>query len=199
MISMSPTIAECLQLMEEHAMLPNIREHSFVVARVAEHILDRLSSHPGATTLPDKKLVTAGALLHDIAKSRCLNGACDHAEVGSAICRQYGYSEVAEIVEEHVRLRTFALNRYRVGAFEAKEIIFYADKRVVHDQIVSLDERLDYILARYGRNDPVRCKRIHSNFSKCQTLEKYICHNIGCTPVELLHALPISPYTAGVS
>ncbi len=182
--------------MEEHAMLPNIREHSFVVARVAEKILAGLSSRSTNSTLPDKKLVTAGALLHDIAKTQCLRERCDHAEVGSAICRQSGHPQIAEIVAEHVRLRSFSLERYQQGVFEAKELIFYADKRVVHDQIVSLDERLDYILARYGRNDPARCGLIRKNFSTCRTLEKYICHSADCSADELLRNLTIHSYSA---
>jgi uncharacterized protein len=182
--------------MEEHAMLPNIRRHSFVVARVAEKILTELSSRTGGNTLPDKNLITAGALLHDIAKTKCLQGGCDHAEVGSAICRQKGHPQIAEIVAEHVRLHTFSPERYQHGIFEAKELIFYADKRVVHDQVVSLEERLDYILARYGRNDRIRCELIRTNFNTCRTLEQYICHSAECNAQELLRNLSIRPYAA---
>ena len=62
-------------------MLDNIRAHSFVVARVAEALVDglgRTGKTPGP--LPDKEEVVAGALLHDIAKTLCIKTDCRHAE-----------------------------------------------------------------------------------------------------------------------
>ena len=44
--------------------------------------------------------------------------------------------------------------RRRRGIFTAREIIYYADKRVRHEEIVSLDDRLEYILEHYGLGDP---------------------------------------------
>ena len=31
-------------------------------------------------------------------------------------------------------------------------MVCYADKRILHDKIVSLDERFEYLLERYGKN-----------------------------------------------
>ncbi len=137
-------------------------------------------------------MVTVGALLHDIAKTKCLQTDCDHARVGAEICDDLGYSEVAEIVREHVKLRRYETERYRQGIFEAKEIIFYSDKRVVHDQIVSLDTRLEYILERYGNNDPVRHGLIRRNFENCQKMEHHLCATAGSDPAELLKDLSTS-------
>jgi len=181
--------------MDEHAMLINIRRHSFVVARVAERVHSRLAARTVKTDdLPPQQLVTAGALLHDIAKTPCLQNHCDHAEVGARICQQHGLFEVAEIVEEHVRLRRYDLQRYQRGIFLAKELIFYADKRVVHDEIVSLDERLEYILERYGRGDPDKLVRIRMNFDNCRNLESSLCAAVGQDPDELLEKIALTPY-----
>lgn len=189
-----PSIARCLHLMDEYAMLANIRRHSFVVARVAERLHSRLAGTGGAGDLPPRQLVTAGALLHDIAKTKCLQDGCDHARVGAEICQHHGLFEIAEIVEEHVRLRRYDLQRYRKGFFEAKELIFYADKRVVHDEIVSLDERLEYILERYGRGEPDRLVRIRKNFENCRSLESSLCAAAGHNPDELLAEIVLTPY-----
>ena len=186
----APSIATCLHMMEEHSMLDNIRGHSLVVARVAERIWRRLDSHPGLPPLPSKKMIIAGALLHDIAKTQCLAQGCDHAKVGAAICMADGYPEIADIVREHVRLFDFAVNRYSKGQFLAKELIFYADKRVVHTNIASLDQRLEYILEKYGDNTPVRHELIRKNFNQCRELERWLCHHSGCGADEL--ALGIS-------
>lgn len=187
-----PSISTCLQLMEEHAMLPHIREHSFVVARVADKILQHLENHAESLTLPSKNLVIAGALLHDIAKTPCLNNECDHAEEGSKLCYQLGFPEIAEIVREHVRLFSYTEDRYRKGIFLAKDIIFYADKRVNHSSVVDLEERLAYILDKYGNNEPARCQIIRKYFKKCHTLEGWICRKAECSPDDLADIESIS-------
>jgi hypothetical protein len=45
-----PDIAACAALMEEHGMLANIREHSFVVARVAALLAEEWAK-PAASRL----------------------------------------------------------------------------------------------------------------------------------------------------
>lgn len=166
-----PTIHQCYSLMDEYAMLANIRAHSLMVARVAALLVQKLA---GPSRPLPQDLVLAGALLHDIAKTPCLEGRCDHARHGSAICHQHGYPEVAELIQEHVMLKEFSPKRYSKGLFFPKELVFYADKRVRHDQIVSLGERLDYILGHYGRDDPQIRRQIRQNFAKCLELEKFI-------------------------
>ncbi|MGW8193997.1 MAG: HD domain-containing protein [Desulforhopalus sp.] len=181
-----PTINQCLEYIEQFEMLDNIRDHSFVVARVAETLVDGLQRTGKSTgPLPARDEVIAGALLHDIAKTICLKTDCLHAEAGRDICIQLGYPEVGEIVAEHVVLKNFADNLYRQGIFGAKEVVFYADKRVRHDQVVSLDGRLEYILERYGRGDPDREDRIRLNFHKTLELEKFLFAFLDFSPKEI--------------
>lgn len=157
-----------MELMEEHGMLANIRRHSIMVARVAMGLVKGLNSGGPA---PPRELCLAGALLHDIAKTPCLRESCNHALLGGEICRGHGYPEVAAIVEEHVILREFHPERYQAGRFTAGEIVYYADKRVRHEEIVGLEARLAYILESYGGNDPERRRLIHANFECCRQLE----------------------------
>lgn len=190
-----PSIAACIKMMEEYNMLNNIREHSFVVAHAAEKIHTTLALKLGRNALPSLQLLLAGALLHDIAKTQCLQRKCDHAEVGAEICRRHGYLEVAEIVAEHVRLLHYHSERYKRGVFYAKEIVFYADKRVMHDRIVGLPERLDYILERYGNNDEKRRRLIRHNFNGCKELENWLCSHAGVSPENLLKKLEYGSFT----
>ena len=62
-----------------------------------------------------------------------------------------------------------------------EKIVYYADKRVNHDKIVSLDERFDYLLKRYGIEKGIRCTIL-----KCRpfaiALEKEIFAEIKAGP-----------------
>jgi uncharacterized protein len=181
-----PAIDECFRLMEEYRMLPNIRRHSVIVARVARQIVEGFrESDPKPAVVPDRDLVMAGALLHDIAKTPCLRNGCDHARTGGEICRRLGYPEVAEIVEEHVLLRDHDPGRRGQGIFSAQEVIYYADKRVRHEEIVSLNQRLEYILQHYGLDDPEMHRRIRENFARCVELERFLFNFLPFTPDQL--------------
>jgi len=183
---MIPDVAKCFLLMEEHAMLPNIRRHSIIVARAALQIIDGLSAgRARQADFPARDLVIAGALLHDIAKTPCLKNHCDHARAGAEICMELGYPEVAPIVAEHVVLRDHNPARYQQGIFSATEIIYYADKRVRHEEIVSLEQRLEYILDHYGMQDPEMHRRIRYNFEKCVELERYLFTFVHFSPDQL--------------
>ena len=166
-----PSVSECLRYIDDFAMLDNIRAHSHQVARVAAALTDQLQIVPDVIELPERGLVVAGALLHDIAKTRCLQEGCRHAEIGGQICQDLGFPEVARIVSEHVIFNSFDPQRYRAGYIDARGLVYYADKRVLHDQVVSLDERLVYIIDRYGKKDPAIIAAIRVNFSTCYLLE----------------------------
>lgn len=150
-----------------------------MVTRVAYVLLLELTkSVKKDVPLPDEKLVLAGALLHDIAKTPCLQQDCHHAKKGRDLCIELGYKEVGEVVREHVWLFEFSPERYASGHFFAKELVYYADKRVRHDQIVSIAARKDYILERYGNNDPERHRLITENFDNCRQLESFLFSTI---------------------
>ncbi len=180
-----PGLGQCIRLMEQYHMLDNIRHHSLVVARVADQLVRDLETAGPPRGAPDRRLVIAGALLHDIAKTPCLDASCEHAQVGAEICREHGFPEVAGIVAEHVILRDHDPDRYAGGRFTAGEIVYYADKRVRHTEVVSLEERLAYILDHYGRNDPRLHRLIRKNFQKCVELERHLFHTLGMTPRQL--------------
>ena len=105
--------------------------------------------------------------------------------MGGEICREHGFAEIAAIVEEHVRLRDFDPNRYDDGRFTAPEIVYYADKRVRHNVVVHLDERLEYIIDHYGRGNPVRHRLIQENFQSCLNLEEHLFRWLPFPPARL--------------
>jgi len=179
-----PNVKECLDLMEQYHMLPNIKNHSIVVARVAEIITNSLID-AGQELSADR--IIAGALLHDIGKTACLDNDDDHAAKGVEICLAHNLESIADIVAEHVILRNYSPE----NDFAEKEIVYYADKRVNHDQIVSLEERLAYILDRYGLNNVTRCEAIKRNYALCQDLEKKMFSSLSFEPFNIPKLLTV--------
>ena len=180
-----PGIDRCVRLMDEYRMLTNIRHHSLVVAQVADVLHSSLDDGAREGTGLNRKLILAGALLHDIAKTPCLNETCDHAALGGQICEEHGFAEVGAIVREHVILAEHDPQRYGNGLFTEKEIVYYADKRVRHEQIVSLDERLAYIIEQYATGNPRLQAFIRENFERCLLLEKSLFTVLGFSPDQL--------------
>jgi hypothetical protein len=130
-------------------------------------------------------MVAAGALMHDIAKEPCLHTGEDHAFKGMEICHNNQLYEIAEIVAEHVILRGFSPQK----RIMEKEVVYYADKRVNHDKIVSLEERLKYLLDRYGRNRDDLCDRMLQNFELCKRVEEKIFSQLSFRPEDLLEMI----------
>jgi putative nucleotidyltransferase with HDIG domain len=181
-----PGVNACLELMEQYRMLPNIKDHSIVVAKVAEIITNDLIAAGQDLSL---ETVIAGALLHDIGKTACLDNDDDHAAKGLDICLAHNLETIADIVAEHVILKNYAPE----NGFSEKEIVYYADKRVNHDQVVSLEERLTYILERYGMDNEVRCRAIRKNYARCRDLEKRMFSMLAFEPAEISDLLVTRP------
>lgn len=184
---MIPTVAACFQLMNRYRMLANIRNHSIIVARVSALLATAAGRAGLDISVP---LVTAAALLHDIGKTACLDNDRDHAALGRDICLAHGFPELAGIVAEHVLLRDSHL-----PLLTASEIVFYADKRVTHDQVVTLSERQEYILARYGDNDPLRLAAIRANCRKWWTVEDALFAMLPFTPAAVAGLIDADPAT----
>ena len=172
-----PTKAQCYQMMCEMKMMDHIVVHSMQVCRVATYLTDYLvGQHPHLNT----KMIRSAALLHDITKTRSFNTGEDHALSGSRFLADRGYPEVGDLVRQHVVLDEYAATKIPVEA----EIINYADKRVLHDEIVDLDRRLDYILARYATKAEQR-ERIYLLWEKTKHLENRMFSDLPFSPEEL--------------
>lgn len=178
LLQMIPSIETCFLLMEKYGMLENIKAHSVVVAKIARLIAKGLEQ-AGVDISIEK--ATAAALMHDIGKTASLKYGGDHTEIGRQICLRNHFEEVADIVREHVVFKDYELD----GDYSEKEIVYYADKRVNHDRIVSLDERLAYILERYGNNQQDLCRRIKKNFKLCAKVEKKLFAKLNFRPESL--------------
>ncbi len=165
----------------EMEMLDHIVLHSIQVCRVATFITERLNSQQPQL---NRELIRAAALLHDITKTRSFKTQENHALTGGQFLAEQGYPEIGELVRQHVRLDEYPSP---VDLGEA-EIINYADKRVLHDRVVSLEERLNYILEKYGKL-PEHQERIRWLWQKTIAMEDKIFSTLTIVPEELNRVL----------
>lgn len=146
-----------------------------------------------------KKAIVAAALLHDIAKTYTIKHGGDHAMLGAAFVREKtGNPYLAHAVYAHITwhwlthlmLSDITKNKQKkdmngaIISFQSQKkyhfednpitlplLISYADKRVTHSRIVTLDERFENLYERYGHNERSR-SRIHANHMQAKALEK---------------------------
>lgn len=173
-----PSRQDCLALMSQYGMLPNIREHSLLVGKVALHLGTALVEVGFDLHLD---LIEAGALLHDLGKTACLGTIINHAEWGAQALHAAGYPEVAQVVREHVRLQPNGDPR----PIREAEVVNYADKRVLHSQVVTLAERFADLKKRYGTTDDAH-RRITALEETARRLEDKLFARLSLDPVDLL-------------
>jgi uncharacterized protein len=178
-----PTEAECERLSAEMGMLENIVAHCWQVCRVSLLLVDHLKPEG-----LNRELIRAAALLHDITKTRSFRTHEDHAETGAQLLKDLGYPEVGRIVGQHVRLDRYFASKIMVE----EEIVNYADKRVLHDRIVPLSERMGYILEKYGR-EPERKRAILLLWEKTEALEARLFAGLPFAPEEISPLLAETP------
>jgi hypothetical protein len=180
---MIPSAEQCFEFMTQYGMLNSIKDHSIVVERISRVIAQHLNES-GSFHLSLGR-ISAGALLHDIGKTPALNEgetyAWTHADIGKTICLDNHLDEIADIVKNHLHLEGFDPD----GDINEREIVYYADKRVTHDRIVALDERLEYLLDRYAKDDELRARMIKKNMVLCARVEKKLFAHLPFEPHDL--------------
>ncbi len=164
----TPTIPECEDLFNQYKVPGTVRSHCQTVLQVASFLADEL--HKKNYPL-DSSTVKPFALLHDFMKAVVLERLTDPP---------YNYQPTTEEIEMHQKLRkqypnmsetkvTYLLLKDKYPQFaqlfleldeltrnpqvqvsEEAKFIHYVDWRVLHNKVVPMSERLEYIYNRYG-------------------------------------------------
>ena len=162
-----PTKEEIESLWDEYHVPENIREHSRQVAKVAVFLAKKLKEK-GIHV--DVGLAERSALLHDIARSANFENPEEHpqatkedADFWIQLKHKYPdthhgdiaadllaekYPEVADVIKAHTIENEF--EGLLESSWEAK-LLVYADFRVLHDKIVSFEERTEDSIKRHGQ------------------------------------------------
>jgi putative nucleotidyltransferase with HDIG domain len=175
---------DCLEILKKHNVPQHIVEHSQVVHRIAL-FLCRTLNRQGKNL--DEEKVVAGALLHDIAKIDGLEQGKNHSQAGAELLTAMGYPEIGEIIRQHVVLDDASPQ----APITEATIVHYADKRVKHTSIVSLERRFEDLKARYGKNPPALAW-LEEMERRAKELEKRIFEKLPLTP-ETLNSVALDP------
>jgi molybdenum cofactor cytidylyltransferase len=138
-----PGEARCLRLLAQQGVPRSRIAHSLVVTAVATAITTALNERRQHLIAP---LVTAGALLHDVAREQPR-----HAEAGAELLERLGHRRVAAVVRLHARLGDRAADEP-----DEAQVVYLADKLVQGSSIVGLDVRFAVRLERYAGDPEAR-------------------------------------------
>lgn len=203
-----PTREECFDIAEKHHVPSHILEHSLAVAKLAVFLAERLK---GKGIHVDIGLVDRACLLHDVlrvcdfkdsdysrfkqkvtqqdrAKWEQLKGEYKnlcHEDAAFVLLRDK-YPELALAIKRHKY--TALLDQNDKPSTWEEKLVYYADKRVMHDRIAPLKQRLDEAHERHARSHG-RTARAKADTARIDRLifqlEKEIFDKIGLNPTEV--------------
>jgi len=128
----------------------------------------------------DLKLVEAAALLHDVGKQQSLERGGDHALLGAQMLEGIAPPAVAAIVSEHVWLEPSQI----AAPLTESVLVNYSDKRVKHEQVVSVEDRYHDLIARYAKSLTHR-QRLLEKLTLYLELEKQIFSHLNIAPLDV--------------
>ena len=136
----------------------HVIEHCINVTRIALRIGSQLKFRGHDV---DMRLVEAGALLHDIGRSRTHD--VDHAIVGAQIVREMGLpEELVNIIEVHIGAGIPADEAVELGLPERhffaetleEKVVAYADKLIMGRREVPFETTVDSFALKLGKDHP---------------------------------------------
>ena len=203
-----PTRKECLAIIREYHVALHILKHSLGTAKLGGFLAQKLKEKGIAV---DVDLVDRACLLHDIVRicdfkesnySRFKHPVTEqdkakwkqlrtrykeipHEDVAYELLKEK-YPVLAQTIKKH-RYTALLNENERPNTWEEK-LVYYADKRVMHDRIVPLKERLQ---EAHKRNVPLRGTEAQSQIKTAKVdslifeLEEEIFSKIGLNPLEV--------------
>lgn len=173
-----PELDQAYALLEREGVPPHIVRHCEKVALVGTFLALELLRCGEQVPV---KLVTVGGLLHDLTKHHSIRTGENHAQSARRRLLELGYPEVAEVVGNHIFLKPGPPG----APIRADELVYYADKRVRHEEIVTLRERFVDLRERYGRR-PSSWVRIWHLEELTKLLERRIFKRLPFGPERVL-------------
>lgn len=151
--------AEISRLYQKYQTSQQVIRHMRKVAEVADRLMD------GMKMCGSRVRVMQACLLHDLCRAEK-----QHARVSAEVIRKEGYPAIAALVAVHHQ--TAYSEREAQGPLTEAELLFYADKRVQEDVLVSVEER--FRESRKKCRSPEACAHHDAMLAKTLKIEKKI-------------------------
>jgi uncharacterized protein len=164
-----PNREQAIQLLKENNCPPQVINHCIAVTDLALELSHQLMKR-GCKI--DLRLVEAGAMLHDIGRSRTHN--VDHSLIGAQIAEIIGLPQpVINIIKRHVgagitsdeaEFLGWPKDNYVPQTLEEK-VVCYADKRIDHDKVVPIETEIQRLRNADMAEAAERVRRLHDEIT----------------------------------
>lgn len=166
------TAHECRMLMENVRMLPRpIIDHCRQVACLAETLARAVNRSGGAIDVP---LVQSAARVHDVARLEK-----NHAAAGAGLLAKMGFPGMAAIIAVHMDIKVS-----EDSPLDEAQIVHLADKLVAGSTLVSLSQRFDAKLKKYGHD-----QKASARISRRRQAAVNIQNKVAQTSGETIHQI----------
>jgi uncharacterized protein len=142
-----PNREQALELLRKNECPPQVISHCIAVADLAVETAEKLQSKGLKVNV---ELVEAGAILHDLGRSKCHT--VDHAVVGAQIAQSIGLPEpIVKIIKRHVgagitdkeaQALGWPKDTYTPQTLEEK-IVSYADKLIDKSKVTPIEAEVE--------------------------------------------------------
>jgi uncharacterized protein len=160
-----PTREQAIQLLTENGAAPPVINHCIAVANFATQLAAKLKARGYPV---DLELVEAGALLHDLGRSK--TNTVDHSVVGAQLAQALQLPpSIVDIIKRHVGAGITAEEADALGwpkdtyipqTLEEK-IVCYADKRIGDDNVVPIEEEIGKLTRKGKASAAERVRNLH--------------------------------------
>ena len=159
-----PDPVRCIELLKQSGCSEKVIRHCMAVRDLAVKIAIKANA--------DVRLVEAGALLHDIGRSKT-HGIL-HAEQGARIAEKLGLpTSIIKIIERHIGAGVPAADAKRLGLPEKdyvpitleEKIVCHADSMINNDKQQRIERELERVLMEGHTDYAVRLIKLHKELS----------------------------------
>lgn len=162
-----PDEEKCWKILHRMQTPSHVVRHCLAVSDTAIAIAEELNKHGWNLSIP---LIKASGMLHDVLRIEK-----KHWEAGAKLTMQYGYPEVADIIDAHMNY----IPAVPVKNVNEKDIICLSDKLRQEDRLVTLDERLEPVKVKW-KDDPEALAIIENKINAADATLKFIENATGC-------------------
>ncbi|MBU1954099.1 HD domain-containing protein [Patescibacteria group bacterium] len=175
-------LTDIKDIYEKYNVPSNIVAHMRMVAAVALFLAETINQKAGQPVVGEKT-VTYAALLHDLMR---VSGR-GHEDLAAAILIERGEKELATIISKTRFICIISARENERPQTLEEKIVYYADKRVMNDQIVSIEKRLEEGGKNYNRGADAEKNRNLSEKAAIAIakLQKELCDLVGFHPDDI--------------